>query len=115
MKKVFLLGYTTLFTSLFPIIASAQMMGIKGLMLSVGRIVDILIPFMAALALLYFFWGLAQFILKSGDSDSHENGRQTMIWGIVALFVIVAVWGLVAFIQDAFLIPNVQVIPTPGF
>lgn len=115
MKKLFLRLSAVVAVAAMPFIASAQMQGIKGLMLAVGNIVNLLIPMAAALALLYFFWGLGRFILKSGDAGSHEEGRNMMIWGIVALFVIVSVWGLVGFIQDAFLISDIQVIPTPGF
>ena len=48
-----------------------------------------------ALALLFFFWGLAQFILKSGDAASHEEGKNKMVWGVIALFVMVSIWGIV--------------------
>jgi amino acid transporter len=80
---------------------SANLTNIENLARSIGRIINILIPIVAALALLYFFWGLAQFILHSGEDDAREKAKGQMIWGIVALFVIVAVWGLVGFIADA--------------
>lgn len=68
---------------------------------SVSRLIGLLLPIVVALALLFFFWGLAQFIFISGDEDAHEEGRRRMIWGVVALFVMVSVWGLVGFIGSA--------------
>lgn len=97
-----------------PMVSFAQAQGIKGLMLSIGRIVNILIPLAAALALLYFFYGLAKFILNSGDTDSHESGRQMMMWGIVALFVMVSIWGIVSYIQSDLGIYPVMFINAPG-
>ncbi len=58
------------------------------------------IPIVAGLALLFFFWGLAKFILKADDETAREEGKQVMKWGIVALFVMVSVWGIVAFLQE---------------
>ncbi len=97
MKKVII-------ASLFfaPALAFAQeLTKVENLAKSIGRIINILIPIVAALALLYFFWGLAKFILNSGDEGAKDEGKRIMIWGIVALFVMVAVWGLVGFVGDA--------------
>lgn len=65
---------------------------------AVSGIINIATPIVVGLALLYFFWGLAQFIAKSGNSESHEEGRNKMIWGLIALFVMLTVWGIVFFI-----------------
>jgi TM2 domain-containing membrane protein YozV len=85
-----------------PVFASAQdLSGVETLVRSVSKIVDLLIPIVFALAMLFFFWGLAQYILASGDSGKQEEGRNKMIWGIVALFVMSAVWGLVRWIGNS--------------
>lgn len=101
-----------------PMFAFAQQLGnVTRLIQSVRGIIDILIPLVAALALLYFFWGLAKFILATGngDEDAREKGKNIMIWGIVALFVIVSVWGLVRFVGDAIGIrPDDTNRPIPG-
>ena len=97
MKKFVIVGLLFI-----PVCAFAQSLGnVEQLTLSVRKIVDILIPLVAALALLYFFWGLARFILASGDEEKRASGKHIMIWGIVALFIIVSVWGLVRFIGEA--------------
>jgi hypothetical protein len=76
---------------------------IETLVRSIGRLIDIALPIVVALGLLAFFYGLALFIFKSGDSDEEKKkGRSIMIWGIVALFVMVSVWGLVRFVGSAF-------------
>ena len=88
---------------LTPALASAQNLGnIENLMSSVGRLVDLALPIVVSLALLAFFWGLAKFIFAAGDEESKADGKKIMIWGVVALFVMVSVWGLVGFIGGAF-------------
>ncbi len=84
--------------------AQEQLKNVEGIVGSIGDIVNLLIPIVFALALLYFFWGLAKYILASGEGK--EEGRNTMIWGVVALFVMASIWGIVRFIQSAFNIDN---------
>jgi len=60
------------------------------------------IPIVAGIALLVFFWGLAKFILKAGDEGAREEGKQVMKWGIISLFVLVSIWGIVLFFARDF-------------
>ncbi len=57
------------------------------------------IPVIASLSLLSFFWGLVKFIAKAGAGDVKE-GKQLMIWGTIALFVMVSIWGVLRFAND---------------
>jgi hypothetical protein len=98
MKKVLIA--VTAFS--LPALASAQGLGgIETLVKSISRIVDLLIPIVFALAMLFFFWGLATYILASGDEAKKEEGRRKMIWGIIALFVMSAVWGIIRWIGSS--------------
>src|SRR3989344_32215 len=97
MKKVILASL-----ALVPAVASAQTLGnLETLLRSVGRLIDIALPIVVAIALLAFFWGLVRFIFSAGDETKKKEGQQLMIWGLVALFVMVSVWGLVRFIGNA--------------
>jgi len=58
-------------------------------------IISFAISVVFALALLFFFWGVAKYILSAGDEESVGTGRRFMVGGIVALLVMVSVWGLV--------------------
>ncbi|MEK7135186.1 MAG: hypothetical protein AAB780_00575 [Patescibacteria group bacterium] len=100
--------------SVFPMIASAQFGGMKGLIGGAGDIVLTLTKIAVALALLAFFWGLVRFIFAvGGDTAAVEQGRTLMIWGLVALFVMVAVWGIIYFIGDE-LFPGGAFAPAPA-
>jgi len=89
-----------------PFVALAQnnpdLGGIDSATNQIGNIIDNLIPIIAALALLFFFWGLATFILAAGDEEKRKSGKQMMIWGIVALFVMAAIWGIIQFLGGLF-------------
>ena len=69
---------------------------------TLSDLVNIAIPIVVSLALLAFFWGLAMFIFQSGDTEKRKNGLQIMIWGIIVLFVIVSLWGIINVLQYTF-------------
>ncbi len=96
MKKNFLIPLATL---LLPLVSSAAFGDIKNFIQEIGTMVKSLTTLMAGIALLVFFWGLVKFITKAGDEAALEEGRRLMLWGIIALFVMVSVWGLTLFIQ----------------
>jgi hypothetical protein len=58
-------------------------------------------PVLGGIALLVFLRGLAKFIRNSGDEGSHEDGKNLMLWGVIALFVLFALWGIVQFGQHS--------------
>jgi hypothetical protein len=64
------------------------------------NLIRLLIPLVIALTLLSFMWGLAKFIGKAGDSKSHEEGKNLMKWGLVGLFVMLSLFGILRFAYD---------------
>ena len=60
-----------------------------------------LLPVLVSIALLVFFWGLIKYIAKSDSPDGREAGKEIMMWGIISLFVMVSIWGIIAFMQAA--------------
>ncbi|MEI8062002.1 MAG: hypothetical protein WCG97_01770 [bacterium] len=75
--------------------------------------VRMLIPFIIALTILVFLWGVFK-LIWAGDSDAAvTEGKVFITWGIVSLFVMVSVWGLVriftkTFFDDQFFIPQLR-------
>ncbi len=97
---------------LLPTITSAQLEGTSGLFQAALDIVrDILIPLAFILSLLFFFWGVAMYIRSEGTGK--EEGKKIMIWGVVALFVMSSVWGLVTFLRVELGIGDDSSLPIP--
>jgi len=99
---------------LLPALAFAQDSTLGGLIPLVEDIIGFLTPVVVALALLYFFWGLAKFILSAGDEVDSKKGRDMMIWGIIALFVMVSVWGIINLLGDTLNIQQGDTIIVPS-
>jgi len=60
------------------------------------------------LAVVLFFWGVVKFIAQ----DKKDEGKTMMIWGIVALFVMFTIWGIISFMQTS-TIDTSGVVPSP--
>jgi hypothetical protein len=101
MKKTFLKISTAAVLVALPALVSAQaaLTQLQTLITSFGRIIGTLIPIAFAIGVLAFFWGLGKWIFAAGSSDAQEEGKNIMIWGLVALFVMSSVWGIVRLAQ----------------
>jgi uncharacterized membrane-anchored protein len=57
-------------------------------------IINTIIPVLMVLALVFFLYSALQYVLKAQESKGNSQ-REALLWGLVALFVLVSVWGLV--------------------
>jgi hypothetical protein len=61
------------------------------------------IPLIFAIAMVSFVWGAVKFFIIDSDEEAkREQGKQFMIWGIIALAVMISVWGLVNLLGSTF-------------
>lgn len=108
---------TTLGT-LVPGLVSAQtgpdLSAIVLLTEQVQNIINALLPIVVALALLFFFWNLVKFIFNAGDDEARAEGKKSMLWGILTLFIIVSIWGIIGFLGTATGIDQGGSAPVPG-
>lgn len=118
MKKTFLkfgsLGFLAL-----PTLALAQSIGgILGLLAQANDLINRLIPFIIALAVLVFLYGVFKVITSGGDPEARKSAIGLIIWGVVGLFVMVSVWGLVNILVTSVNLnntaPNAPGLPNPG-
>src|SRR3989338_1663251 len=112
MKKVILAALA--FATAFAFAAIAGDFGnIKSLVEGIGEIIKVALPIVVGLALLAFFWGLVKFIFAQGSEEAKADAKKIMLWGLIALFVMVAVWGLVEFIGNSLGINQGETITVP--
>lgn len=51
-------------------------------------VLDLVLNIVISIAFISFFWGVAKFILSSGNEKAVAEGKQFMTYGIFALFVL---------------------------
>ncbi len=75
--------------------------GINGIVTSLKGVANGLIPLFFALAIVYFFWGLIQFLMNAGkDEKAHNAGKTHMIYGVIAIAVMLSIYGIVGWLQS---------------
>ena len=65
-------------------------------------ILNPIIVLMFAVALLVFIWGVFQFISNATENSAREDGKRNMLWGIVGMFIMVSVYGIIRVILSTF-------------
>lgn len=96
-KKIFYIWLLIPFT---PIIAGA--VTLKHTLGTVSGIINGIIPILLALAVLAFFWGLVTYLMDVNNPEKKKNGIQIMVMGVVVIFVMVSIWGIVRVLQSTF-------------
>lgn len=95
--------------ALMPVVAFAQTgpvsTNVKSLFNTFGDLANMSIGILVTLALAAFFWGLVTYIFKLG-SGKGEEGKNLMIYGIIALFIMVSIWGIINFAGQFLGVPN---------
>lgn len=69
---------------------------------NVTGLFQLIIPVLVGAAVLVFAWGMADYIMQAGDESAVEDGRQRIIAGIIGLFVISAIWGVIEIVGGTF-------------
>lgn len=73
----------------------------------IGEIVKIIIPILMLVAFMVFLWGVVKFIFAGGDEEKRKTAKHYIVYGLIGLFVMVAVWGIIEVVLNTFTI-------TPG-
>ncbi|MBI5147679.1 MAG: hypothetical protein HZA37_00790 [Parcubacteria group bacterium] len=86
---------------LIPVIIAASPMfafaitNIEELITTLEDIVKAVIPLLMLIATVVFLWGIIGYIMAAGDEEKVKEARSHILYGLIGLFVMVSVWGLV--------------------
>jgi uncharacterized membrane protein len=79
-----------------------------------GLITKYVIPLLVAMAILYFLWNIVHFISNMGNEKEREAFKKYSINGIIALFILLSVWGIIGIFSTALFnkAPGIPQFPT---
>ena len=83
----------------------SRMGGLNAVLCKLSEIFRAVIPVLIALGVIYFVWGVITYVIADSE-EAKKKGRDTIIFGIIGLAVIISVWGLVYLITATFGIDN---------
>jgi hypothetical protein len=82
-----------------PALASAQ--SLLNTLAFFNTLLNGAIGLLITLAIIAFFWGLVQYLFKGG-AEGKSEGLKIMLYGVITIFVMVSIWGLVRLLQSTF-------------
>lgn len=65
-------------------------------------LIELLIPVLSSLALMLFLFGVFNYLFSNVEGK-HAKSKTTMLWGIVALFVLFSIWGILGVVKRSLL------------
>lgn len=77
---------------------------------SLTRVVNAVIPFFLAIAVVVFIYGVIKYVISAGVED-RAAARGYIIYGIIGIAVILSIFGLAKLLQNAFGITNTTLNP----
>lgn len=60
------------------------------------------IPLLITIAVIAFIWGIIQMFIDPTNEEAKKKGKMYAVWGIIGLFVIISIWGLVKIFANTF-------------
>lgn len=86
---------------LLPLPVFAQGRSFRSIVASIVDLVgSALMPLLFVMALTMFIWGVFEFIRNSDNQEKRKQGRARMLWGIIALFIMVSYLGLTSILTQ---------------
>ena len=91
------IAYASLFTPMA--VFAAPFDNVSPILTNARAALDIVVPIAITLALIYFIWQVIKYVIAPGEEEK-ADARKKMLYGVVGLFVIIAIWGLVNFVAS---------------
>ncbi len=120
-KRILIAAIIALPTIAFAQSASEVEGGLGSTLQQFDRVLKYGLRIAIPIAIAVFFWGLIKFIYQGDNSDLKAKGKKLMINSGIALFLMVGIWTVLAWIQSSVGLqgeqlqledaPGVQVIP----
>ena len=88
--------------------------GLLSFVKTLTQIANALIPFLLAIAVVVFIYGIIKFILANGAEDK-AVARGYIIYGIIGIAVIVSIFGLIKLLQGTVGISGSETVNVPQF
>ncbi len=86
------------FTPLFAFATTYGGGGVAGLLDLFKSLLNLAFPILISLAVVYFIFEVFRYTI-AGDEEAKGKAKSGIIWGIVGIFVMVSIWGLVGILS----------------
>ena len=112
MRKIIISAGSSLTALSMPLVASAQ--SITSVTTLISSLINFTIGILIGVAIIAFFIGLIRYLFTARADDTKKGAAKLMIGGIVAIAVMLSIYGLVRLLQNTFGVGNSTVVPPPS-
>lgn len=104
---------TSIIAALFPLIASAK--NFADLVTSLIKYTDAITYVLVSVAVIVFLYGMLRLIASAGNEQKKGEGKKIILYGILGIFIMVSLWGIIHVIDQTFNLDNskMPLIPQP--
>ena len=71
-------------------------------------IINPLIGLLFALAIVYFLYGVVEFLGNAENDEAKTTGKSHMIWGIIGITIMLGVWGILSIVINTLNIKGIN-------
>ncbi len=75
----------------------------SSIIFGIVEVMNSLVWLLSGIAILIFFWGLVRYISNSSGPKGQQEGRQLIVWGLISLFIIFSLGGILKLMCISFL------------
>ena len=65
---------------------------------------------MIGVSVVVFLWGIVEFIAKFDSEEVKERGKRNMFWGLIGMFIMFGVFGIIRLILGTFAITPIELL-----
>ena len=96
-------------------IAYAASTSFNGFLYNVeSMIIDPLIKLLFALAIVFFLYGVFEFLSNQDNDEKKTTGKSHMLWGIVGITIMMGVWTILGILLNTMGISKGEIDPEQG-
>jgi succinate dehydrogenase/fumarate reductase cytochrome b subunit len=77
-------------------------------------IINPLILFLFALAVVYFLYGVLEFLMNQENDEKKTSGKSHMLWGVVGITIMLGVWTILGIVLNTLGISKSEINPEQG-
>jgi uncharacterized membrane protein YidH (DUF202 family) len=105
-------GATIVGVFIMPAITYAASGGIGDFVHQFSLILNSVVPFIVGLAVFVIVYGIFGYIRFAGDEEKRKQGKEFMVWGLLGVFAMLSIWGLVSILVNSFNLDNSNTVIT---
>ncbi len=86
---------------------------VSALVSFLGAALNVATRLILGAAVVFFLWGVFQFVQSAGDEEARKIGKDHIIYGVIGIAIMVSVWGLVNFVTGSIGLDTTKVQSVP--